>query len=329
MNSSTPKPDSAAEEKASLWAARLDGSTLSATDRLELNAWLAENPAHRALLSQYCQFSADLEHDLPVLLDAGMVELPERVKRPRRKLNWLVPSLATAMAAAIVVFVYTRPHIDRIATATAQRQSLTLADGTRVDLNAHTSIAVEMRGHERHVQLAEGEAFFSVSKDRNRPFIVETPAGSVRVTGTVFDVRSEAVRDLQVLVVEGSVQVRPGQSAAVSATAPYALHAGDSLVSAESGVSVKALPEAAMTDALAWRQGEIVLNATPLNEALARFARYHGRGIFVAPDAAGLKVSGRYSLEDLDGFFANIEEILPVKTTRDLSGEIRVTLRKP
>ena len=66
MNPS-PHPHPAAEEQASLWAARLDGSVLSATDRLALDAWLAEDPAHRSLLSHYCQFSADLEQQLPLI----------------------------------------------------------------------------------------------------------------------------------------------------------------------------------------------------------------------------------------------------------------------
>ena len=67
MNSFSKHHDPAAEQQASLWAARLDGSVLSATDRLALDEWLSAHPDHRALLSGYCQFSADLEHKFPLI----------------------------------------------------------------------------------------------------------------------------------------------------------------------------------------------------------------------------------------------------------------------
>ena len=73
MNTSDQNYDPVTEEQASLWAARLEGSSLSAADRAALDAWLAEKPVHRVLLSDYCQFSADLEQLLPSLVAAGRV----------------------------------------------------------------------------------------------------------------------------------------------------------------------------------------------------------------------------------------------------------------
>jgi transmembrane sensor len=70
MKSSQPIHDSIADEQAALWAARLDGDTLDSAQRAELDAWLAQKPHHRALLSRYCQFSADLEEQIPALVSA-------------------------------------------------------------------------------------------------------------------------------------------------------------------------------------------------------------------------------------------------------------------
>ncbi|MBI2496485.1 MAG: hypothetical protein HYV75_00620, partial [Opitutae bacterium] len=106
-------------------------------------------------------------------------------------------------------------------------------------------------------------------------------------------------------------------------TAPLALAAGDRLTD---GV-VSHLSDAALDHALAWRVGQIVFVDTPLQEALARFARYHGRGITATPGAAGKRIGGRYSLEDLDGFFAALEEVLEVRVTRNLNGTVLVSER--
>ena len=330
MNSSTWNLNPAADEQAALWAARLDGSELSAADRRELDTWLATSPSHRALLSHYCQFSADLEQQLP-LLEGIKEQSAEAREKPETAtlypwLRWprLAGAMLTAAAAVALVFWLVQPREQNanIATSVAHRQSLTLADGTKVELNAQTGILVEISRTARHVRLASGEAFFSVSKDASRPFIIETPAGSVRVTGTQFNVRTETAAALDVTVLEGTVQVRPGAT-----NAPIALTAGKALSSGPTGIEVRNLSATELNNALAWRDGQIVFDGALLRDALARFARYHGRGITATPEAAGLRVGGRFSLDDLDGFFSALEEVLPVRVTRGLSGTVQVDLR--
>jgi transmembrane sensor len=330
MNNPLCHPDPIADEQASLWAARLDGSVLSPADHHALNAWLAESPAHRGLLSRYCQFSADLEQQLSALVDAGAIAMPPQnaLGRRRRYLPWLTATALAAAAAVAIVVWLNRPgtQSENLATSVAQRQSLTLADGTRVELNARTSLRIDITRGERRVQLAGGEAFFVVSKNKARPFIVDTPAGSVGVTGTTFGVCTETASALEVTVVEGSVLVRPGEAGG-RPVAPVSLNAGDRLSSGPQGVSVQALSAKALEDAMAWRQGQIVFDGVPLREALARFARYHGRGITTTAGAAELRLGGRFSLDDLDGFFAALEQVLPVRVTRDLSGNVQVGMR--
>jgi transmembrane sensor len=331
MNSFPKCLDPAAEEQASLWAARLDGSVPSADDHNALEAWLAEAPAHRELLSYYCQFSTDLEQQLPALVESGAVELPP-APAPARSRTWLKWGLGVGLAAAALMLWLARPRTqsENLASPMAVRQTLNLADGTRVELNAQTNLQIEITRNGRRVRLASGEAFFAVHKEAARPFIVETPAGSVRVTGTQFDVRAETAAPLEVTVVEGSVQVRPADMAGRPG-APVLLGAGAQLSAGPSGVEVRALSATALDDALAWRQGQIVFADVPLRTALARFARYHGRGITATAAAAEMRVGGRYSLDDLDGFLASleVEDVLPVpvRVTRSLDGTVQVSLR--
>ncbi|MBL9212947.1 MAG: FecR domain-containing protein, partial [Opitutaceae bacterium] len=213
-------PSSAAAEEAALWAARLDGDSLDDARRAELDAWLARDPRHRALLSGYCQFSADLEAQLPALVGEGRVTMPSLPVPTRRRpgpLWWSGLGLAAAAAVALAVWIaQPAAEVQNLATAVAQRGTHVLADGTRVELNARTSLRFEHTSTARHVQLGDGEALFTVAKDATRPFTVTTPAGTVRVTGTTFSVRNDpaAAVALEVLVVEGSVQVRPSATTA-------------------------------------------------------------------------------------------------------------------
>jgi transmembrane sensor len=322
-----------ADEQASLWAARLEGGTLSASDRGALDQWLAENPSHRSLLSSYCQFSADLEQQLPLLegIKEGSEERRTRAPATALLLPWLRRSMLAGVAltaAAAVVYFAARPATPvevNLTSPIGGRQQHTLADGTRMELNARTAVAVTMDAQERRVRLASGQAYFDVSKDASRPFIVETPAGAVRVTGTAFDLRADD-ETLSVVVAEGTVQVRPRRSPG-GAGAPVSLNAGDSLVANATGVNVETLDAKRLSARLAWRDGYAVFIGARLDAALAEFARFHGRGITATEEVAHLRVGGRYPLNDLSGFLVSLEDILQVRATRDLNGAILVEAR--
>ena len=253
---------------------------------------------------------------------------------PARR-GWGFPQFAglglAAAAAVAVAFWVARPTaaVQSLATSVAQRGTHTLADGTRVELNARTSLRFENTGTERRVRLGDGEALFIVAKDAARPFIVETPAGSVRVTGTTFSVRNDAAAPvaLEVLVVEGSVQVRPSDQTGQHASEPYSLKAGDRLAAGSRGVEVSALSKAAIENALAWREGYAIFEDVPLSEAAACFARYHGRRIVVAPEIAAQRLGGFYRLDDLGAFTAGLVSTnlpIPVNVSEDLSGTMTI-----
>lgn len=329
MNPHHEKSDPAADEQAALWAAKLDGSVLSAAERTALDAWLAAAPAHRALLAGYCQFSADLEQQLPLL--AGIQDSTAETNREfttARPRPWLsrpmwVGAMLTAAAAAVAIALWPGRDLaqsENLATPIGQRRTIALADGSHVELNAQTNLQISFDRDARHARLAAGQAFFRVAKDPARPFVVETPAGSVRVTGTQFEVVCPAASTFAVTVLEGSVQVRPGGAGGE----PHSLSAGDRFADGR----VVALSPTELAAALAWRDGFVVFKDAPLHEALAYFARYYGRNISATPDAAELRLTARVSVDDLDDFLASLEQILPVRVTRDLHGNVQVALRK-
>ncbi|MDR2284315.1 MAG: FecR domain-containing protein [Sphingobacterium sp.] len=83
-----------------------------------------------------------------------------------------------------------------------------LEDGSEAWINARSKITFPNRfvGNERKIQL-EGEAFFKVVKDKNRPFVVETEGLSTQVLGTEFNVKSANADEAQVTLLSGKVRV--------------------------------------------------------------------------------------------------------------------------
>jgi transmembrane sensor len=330
MNRPAPISDPGSDEQASLWAARLECSELSASDRAELELWLSGDPARRMLLSRYCTMSARLDFAIPELESAGVLRSP--VAAPVRSAGfggWKIALGGMALAAVAAGFVwhgYASHRPETIAAANGERRSFTLSDGSKVELNANTSLLVENGRAERRVHLDSGEAFFVVSKDKSRPFIVETPAGSVRVTGTRFNVLSETASELVVTVEEGRVEVRPGQGGDVTTPDPFVLTPGDKLSSEPAGTRLTPLSSGEVEDALAWRNGQIVCSGMPLSEVLARFAHYHGVRITTTSAAAGKRLNARFKLDDLDGFLTQLPQVLAVRVKHEADGSISVSL---
>ena len=219
-----------------------------------------------------------------------------------------------------MAFVLTHRTLE-LTTTTAERHMTTLEDGSQAELNAQTTLVVDFKRDERRVRLMSGEALFTVAKDAKRPFVVETSIGSVRVTGTVFNVRAANTERVEVTVLEGTVRVRSSGNAAYEQPVTAGLQAAIS----NKAVIVRTLPEGAAQDATAWRQGQVVFNDTPLSEAIERFAAYHARAIVVDPKTANLRLGGRFSLDDLNGFLESIESVLPVQVSHQAGGDIRIT----
>lgn len=320
--SSHPPARERAEKEAALWAARLETGPLSPLQQVQLSDWLEANPDHRWLLSRYRELNALLAEQVPVLMDATEVEaVVDRAAGWQRFRRRLLPVMTVAALVVLGLTVWTFQP-DRMATSSGERRTVSLEDGSRVELNAETRLEVKFRRGERRVALFQGEALFQVVHDPLRPFVVSSDAGAVRVTGTAFNVREKAAGALVVTVLEGSVQVQPDQGV------PIPVSFNQQAEVAAGQVQVRALTLDQAQNAVAWRVGQVAFNDVRLDDALRSFAPYHSKKVEVDASVAALRVGGRFSLDDLDGFLAAIEEALPVTVLRGSETTLRVLSRK-
>ena len=100
-----------------------------------------------------------------------------------------------------------------VSTSRGKECNLVLSDGTKVWLNAESSLTFpeSFNGATREVSL-KGEAYFEVVHDAPHPFIVKSEYLTTQVLGTVFDVRAYSRKDASVTLVEGSVEVKPSDT---------------------------------------------------------------------------------------------------------------------
>jgi ferric-dicitrate binding protein FerR (iron transport regulator) len=102
-----------------------------------------------------------------------------------------------------------REKFNTLYVPAGQRVNFTMEDGTTVWLNAQSKLTypVEFKGKERNVKI-EGEAYFKVAKEKERPFIVSSKDFKIKVLGTTFNVYSyPGERNSRVSLIAGSVMV--------------------------------------------------------------------------------------------------------------------------
>jgi transmembrane sensor len=147
-------------------------------------------------------------------------------------------AVATALVLAIGAAAWWQSaRFPIYATDIGERRSITLGDGSTVDLNARSRLRIEFSRSERRVELIEGQALFQVSKDKNRPFVVSSGDATVRAVGTQFDVYRKAT-GTTVTVLEGRVAVYSSMHVEAAAPAPAAVAPVNSGPAHASGHSV-------------------------------------------------------------------------------------------
>lgn len=108
------------------------------------------------------------------------------------------------------------PIMNTITTAYGQRYTVTLSDGTMVQLNSHTTFTYPtiFTEAERKVELS-GEAYFTVAKDAEHPFVVNSEDLDTKVLGTEFNIRNYGGEPSTVTLVKGSIEVKARKNEAV------------------------------------------------------------------------------------------------------------------
>jgi len=149
-------------------------------------------------------------------------------------------SVAFALVIAGAVWWQTHRY-PLYSTDIGERRSITLSDGSTVDLNARSQLRVEFSKTERRVDLLDGQALFQVAKDKARPFIVQSSDATVRAVGTQFDVYRKDT-GTTITVLEGRVAVYS------SARADQANGASEPVAAESNAVSQHPLPRASARD---------------------------------------------------------------------------------
>ncbi|KAF2508309.1 FecR family protein [Flavobacterium foetidum] len=173
-----------------------------------------------------------------------------------------------------------------LSTPTGGQYNIVLADGTKVYLNAVSSLKypTQFNGDKRVVEL-EGEAYFEVAKNKNKPFIVKSDNQSIEVLGTHFNVHSYANESVvKTTLLEGSVAVTSKNQKAI-------LKPGQQSDVSESFSKIK-VREVDTEEAVAWKNGRFKFDNADLKNVMRQLERWYGIKVEYRGDVSDVRFSG-------------------------------------
>lgn len=309
-----PSQDDAAFEAASRWHARLREPDADAQTHEAFQEWLAADPRHFEAYEQAERLWAAMGSGPAGRRDDAAIAVLIEGAVPRRRagrniLAGLLVGLCLLGAEWVRRGGLDDLRADHIA-AVGEHRTIELADGSVIELNTDTALAVALEPGERRIRLFRGEAFFAVAPDAERPFVVTTAEGEVRVTGTRFNVR---MRDdvTEVGLAEGSVSL----TAAARPGASLRLAPGEEGVLTPTGLGPVRPFEA--DAATAWRRGQMVFFRAPLGELIDELNRYQrGRIVILSERVRALPVTGVFDTRDPASVIDMIEATLGITSLR-------------
>lgn len=298
-------------------------------ERLEVLHWAEESEDNRKELMAYRSLCNTLIFNGESEIRASQNELEKK----RRTVIFRRTVKAVGVAAAIAVGVFfgfrhyktdTPIAVETLSAPAGLITESILSDGTKICLNAGSKLEIiNYKKNERRVRLY-GEAYFDVTRDEMRPFIVETGKIAVRVLGTEFNVNSKG-DEHSVVLVRGAVQV---DSQTDEETLSYRLVPGQRFSRNPSDGSGN-IAQVTTEDYTSWINGYLKFEKLPVGQVILKIQDYYG--ICIRHDGLpedAYPITGKLDLRTrVDTALVNLEFLAPVNFEKISDNEYRVTMK--
>ncbi|WP_298673103.1 FecR domain-containing protein [uncultured Sphingomonas sp.] len=289
---------------------RLSGD-MTLEDEHRFLDWLDRSPAHRKAYRTVDRawLITGMAKDDPALSDSRAQlasAAPMRVAPNRLRLFATAASilLAVGIGSSAIAPYLVGDHdgqVQAFQTATGQRTTITLPDGSIVTLDSQTAMRFTDLAEERRVELFRGRAFFKVAHNPSRPFTVTAAGKRVRAIGTAFEVSVDR-GEMAVVLAEGKVRVEEVQKTAngTDMTAGRQLVVSPNRQWTVSTVDVK--------KEIGWTEGRLIFMRDPLAKAIEEVNRYSTRKLtFKDGQIPDKEIVGVFSAGDVESFITALE----------------------
>ncbi|WP_273240650.1 FecR family protein [Hyphomonas atlantica corrig.] len=306
-----PVSGSALDAEAHAWVLYF-ASGENAPEKQKLFAdWLAGNPDRRVAFERAGQLwdaMADVEDVENILTDQNNIETFQPRRRMSRRIllgGGLAASLVCAVGIGSLTLQQVPPEMIELSTPIGEIKTFTLSDGSEITLGGASQVRGEFSATTRNLELVGGNAYFDITRSKDRPLTVDTGSVRVQVLGTRFSIKKRT-EQVAVSVDSGHVRVMTDMAA-------RDLRAGDRIVSSAALRLGPVEPFDAERE-LSWRSGRLTFVDAPLHDIVADINQYSGRPVRLAPSApADMRLTLSFSVKQIDQVLAGLDAAYPIE----------------
>lgn len=317
------------------WFTLMQSGSISELEKQGLQAWLHESPAHQRAYDEYQLIWQELgnlqEQEKTALKRSVNISVFDLLAKKISVFIFRIASpkigIAFATTCALLVGLVLLVSPEKItpqnfSTTTGEIKTWVLADGSEITLGAKSEINTWITIKERHVTLINGQAFFKVAKNPQKPFWVTAGQTKIRVVGTQFDVR-RGIDRTRIAVLEGIVNVSGDKS-----TTHVVLNAAQQVAHLNTGV-FETINTVSASEIESWRNGRLFYLRANLADVVADANRYFKQSIKLgSKDLAELKVTAAVSTQDINALLDMLTTSLPVASYIDNQNNVVIVSRK-
>lgn len=289
------------QTRAAAWIEERESEDWSDARQTEFDAWVAESPAH---LVAFLRAETVWKHAdrLRAMSNSGPMKA-NTAGSSKRNATFLKMAAAFAivsLAGAGAFALIQSPKEQAYSTTIGGRETLTLDDGSEIELNTNTSVRVSYNDAHRNVWLDKGEAYFKVVHNPARSFVVTLGKRRITDLGTKFVARRDGDQ-VQVALIEGKARFDTTLDPAGSQQT--VLIPGDTVTATARSVLLDRKTNQVLANKLGWRRGMLIFDHATLADVAAEYNRYNRTKLLVAgAEARRLTISGTLPATDLGAF---------------------------
>lgn len=275
-------------------------------EKEDFKTWVNENEEHKRIFYELKHMQDSFSNMSTNIKKQMSKEVFEDLKKESK--NKVIKNLCIAASIIFCISIgllqthkYNNFEIKHTYLTENKIKDIFLPDASHIVLDAKTKVSIKYFDDKRIVNMEEGTALFSVTRNKEKPFYINMKKLNIKVIGTSFEVNN-LVNTIEVDVISGIVSINSQTNELIKLTQ------GQKMIF-DKKTNLLVLDKIDPSRIGKWKDGILIFKDTTIKDAFEEFKKYKDIQPFLNDNVQDLTLTGSFKLEEFDKFIFAISQI--------------------